>query len=124
MLPNRFLALASLFLPALAMPSPLVKISRAANPVPGRYIVTLKEGTSRSVHVNSIQSNNQSTSTKITHEFDIINGYAGEFSADDLNELRVNPDIASIEEDSVFHTCDTKTQFVHLVLYKKGLVDS
>lgn len=110
MFPNRFLALASLFLPALAMPSPLLMISRATNPVPGRYIVTLKEGVPRSVHVSSIQSSTQSTSSKVTHEFDIINGYAGEFSADDLNELRANPDIASIEEDSIFNTCNTKTQ--------------
>lgn len=123
MLPNRLLALASLFLPALAMPFPLVAISRAANPVPRRYIVTLKEGISRSAHVSSIQSNIQSTSTKITHEFEIINGYAAELSTNDLNELRADLDVASIEEDSIFHTFDTKTQFVHFILHKRDLFD-
>lgn len=127
MFSKQFFALATLLLPAIAAPSPLITISKVANAVPGRFIITLKEGASRAAHVSSIQSKIASTPSKITHEFNIINGYAGEFSADDLNELRAHPDIASIEEDGISHTLATKTQCVHLPPladgFDRGLID-
>ena len=110
---DRLFALAMLLLPVLSAPSPLLTISRVTNPVPDRYIITLKDGTSRADHVDSIRDKIASTPCNVTHEYDIINGYAGKFSADVLNELRAHPEIASIEEDGIIHTCGLTTQCVY-----------
>ena len=114
MFSKQFFALATLLLPVLAAPSPLITVSKAGNPVTGSYIVTLKEGVSRSAHVSSVQRVIDSITSKITHEYSIINGYAGKFSADELNELRSNSDVASIEEDAIFRAFDVVTQCAHL----------
>ena len=90
----------------------LLTVSKAEKPIPGRYIVTLKEDVSLATHLSSTQSKIASTPSNITHEYSLINGYAGEFSVDDLNDLRANPEIASIEEDGTLHTCSVVTQFV------------
>jgi len=76
----------------------LLTVYKAKKPVPGRYIVTLKAEVSLAAHVSSSANN-------ITHVFDLINGYAGEFSEDDLNDLRAHPDIDSIEQDGIYHAC-------------------
>ena len=123
MFSKQFFAFSTLLLPVLAVPSPLLTVSKVANATPNKYIITLKEGISRAAHLGSIQSEIASTPSKITHEFDIINGYAGEFSTDNLNELRAHPDIASIEEDGISHTFDTKTQYVCLLFYPKDLIE-
>jgi len=85
----------------------LLTVSKAEEPIPGNYIITLKEDVSLAAHINSIQARIASTPSNITHEFEIINGYAGEFSEDDLNDLRANPEIDSIEEDGIVQTCAT-----------------
>ena len=90
----------------------LLTVSKAKNPVAGRYIVTLKGEASLAAHVSSTQTKIASTSSNITHEFGLINGYAGEFSEDDLNDLRAHPEIASIEEDATVKTCTVITQSV------------
>lgn len=90
----------------------LLTVTKAKKPVPGSYIVTLKEGVSLAAHVSSAQSRIASTPSNIVHELKLINSYAGKFSDDDLNELRAHPEIASIEEDGVAQTCDVVTQSV------------
>ena len=85
----------------------LLTVSKAEKPIPGRYIVTLKEDVSLATHLSSTQSKIASTPSNITHEYSLINGYAGEFSVDDLNDLRANPDIDAIEEDGTVQTCAT-----------------
>ena len=122
MLSKQFLALATLLLPVFAAPSPLVTVSSVEGAVPGRYIVTLKDGASRAAHVSSIQATIASTGSEITHEFNIINGYAGEFSTDALNELRADPDVASIEQEGTCSTSEIKTQRV-LPLYMGDLAE-
>lgn len=123
MFSNQLFALTTLLLPVLAVPSPLLTVSKVANATPGRYIITLKEGASRASHLSSVQSKIASTPSTITHEFNIINGYAGEFSPDDLNELRANPDVALIEEDGVSHTFVTEIQYAHRPLYPRDLTE-
>jgi len=113
MFSKQFFAFSTLLLPVLAAPSPVLTVSKAGNPVSDRYIVTLNGGVSLAAHINSIQSSVVSTKSRITHEFNLINGYAGEFSVDDLNKLRANPDIAWIEEDGVSRTSFDETQSVH-----------
>ena len=90
----------------------LLTVSKAKNPIPGRYIVTLKDDVSLATHVSSVQTTIASTTSNITHEYSLINGYAGEFTDDDLNDLRSHPDIASIEQDSIFQICENITQSV------------
>jgi len=90
----------------------LLTVSEVEKSIPGRYIITLKEEVSLAAHVSSTQASIASTPSNITHELDIINGYAGEFSEDDLNDLRANPEIASIEQDSTVQTCGVVTQSV------------
>jgi len=87
-------------------------VSKVENPIPGRYIITIKDEVSLAAHVSSTQASIASTTSNITHEFSLINGYAGEFTDDDLNDLRANPDVASIEQDSIFQICDELTQSV------------
>ena len=90
----------------------LIAITTAREPIPRRYIVTVKEGVTLASHTSSIQSSIESTPSNITHEFDLINGYAGEFHEDDLAALRANPEIEAIEEDGISRTCTTSLQFV------------
>ena len=92
--------------------TPLLTVSKAEKPIPGRYIVTLKDDVSLAAHLSSIQASVAATTSNITHEYNLINGYAGEFTDDDLNDLRASPEIASIEQDSIFQICNEITQSV------------
>ena len=73
-------------------------IRKAKERIIGRHIVMLKDGVSREAHVKASFHKTDNTSW-ITHEWDIVNGFAGYFSAEDLENLRSHPDVASIEED-------------------------
>jgi len=97
--------------------STLIAITSAKEPIPGRYIVTVKEGVSLASHTSSVQSSIASTDSNITHELDIINGYAGAFTEDDLAALRANPEIDSIEQDGTVRTCNFDTQSVLPSIY-------
>ena len=83
----------------------LIAIASAKEPIPGRYIVTVREGVSLASRISSIQGN-------VTHELEIINGFAGEFTEDDLNVLRANPEIEAIEQDGLACICGHETQSV------------
>jgi len=96
-------------LQALAASSPLVPVKKTNNPVPGQYVVTLKDGVDRVVSVSSLVSDISSDST-ITHEWDIINGFAGTFTDADLEILRSLPDVVSIEEAGYVQIQAIKTQ--------------
>ena len=94
-------------LPALAALSPPVLVRRNQNPVPGRYIVTLKDDVDDVVGASSF-ANKISRRSTITHEWDIINGFAGNFTDADLEFLRTHPNVASIEEDGYFRAQSTQ----------------
>lgn len=102
MFAKNLVVLALCVLSALSAPSPLINVQKAKEPIGGRYIVTLKEGADRKTNIGSVSS--------VTHEWDIINGFAGSFSADELETLRSNPDVLSIEEDGIVYTQATVTQ--------------
>lgn len=108
MLSKRFVAIVLCILPALAAPSLLVPITKNANPVPGRYIVTLKDGVSLSL-INSILDE-ISLLSKVTHKWNIVNAFAGSFTDVDLELLRAIPNIASIAQEGYFYTQATVTQ--------------
>jgi len=109
MFPGKFVALVLYILPALAAPSPLVSVKKTRDAVPGRYIVTFKNDVNRVAGISSI-AKKISPQSEVTHEWDIINGFAGTFTDDDLELLRSNPDVASIEEDGYAHTQAVTTQ--------------
>ncbi|KAF9445349.1 peptidase 1 [Macrolepiota fuliginosa MF-IS2] len=70
----------------------------------GRFLVTLKPGVSKTSLVDQIKKN-----ATVTHEWDLINGFAGNFDDNTLNTLRANPDVESIAEDGIMHTMVTQT---------------
>lgn len=76
-----------------------------------RYIVTLKDNASRATHLSSI-TNRLSAASRVTHEWDIINGFAGAFAEEDLKVLRGDPRVQSIEEDGTVGTAALVTQYV------------
>ena len=96
-------------LPVIAAPSPLVTVKKAKNAIAGHYIVTFRNDVIRSDGVSSI-INRISSQSKVTHEWDIINGFAGAFTDADLEVLRSSPNVASIEEDAFVHTQAITTQ--------------
>jgi len=109
MFSKQLVALVLCVLPVLAAPSPLVTVAKTKNPVPGRYIVTFKNNAAHADGVSSVTSGISSQS-KVTHQWDIINGFAGTFTDADLEVVRSNPNVASIEEDAFTHTQAITTQ--------------
>ena len=110
----QLIALALCVLPALAAPSPLVRISKAGNPLPGRYIVTLKQdqGTSSTTNDVTTFSSTMSPASNITHWWDSMGAFAGEFSEDDLETLRADSRVETIEEDGIMKALIDVTQYV------------
>ena len=109
MFSKRFVALALCVLPALAAPSSLVPVKKTKDAIAGRYIVTFKNDVGRFAGVSSVTSKISSQS-KVTQEWNIINSFAGTFTDADLEVLRSNPNVASIEEDGLAHTQTIVTQ--------------
>ena len=109
MFSKQFVALVLCVLPVLAAPSPLVTVTKTKSPVPGRYIVTFKNDVVHADGVSSVTSGISSQST-VTQQWNIINGFAGAFTDADLEVLRSNPNVASIEEDGLAHTQAVVTQ--------------
>ena len=111
----QLIALALCTLSALAAPSPLLRISRADNPLPGRYIVTLKQDQGSS-SVNTF-STDELCSSNITHKWDLMGAFAGDISNDDLETLRADPRVADIEEDGIMNASAAVTQFAPFPRY-------
>jgi cerevisin len=65
------LALLAFVLPALCVPTGLITVESANGQTSGKYIVTLKDG------VNKADLFSQAKTFNVTHEWDIINGFAG-----------------------------------------------
>ena len=107
---SQLVALALCALPALAAPTPLLRVSKAENPLPGRYIVTLKQVQGAN-DVNTL-SDTMSPASNITHRWESMGAFAGEFSDDDLETLRADSRVEAIEEDGIMKTLVTVTQCV------------
>ena len=109
MFSKQFIAAALSVLSALAVPSPLVPVKRSKNPIPGRYIVTFKDHIKRDAGVSYL-AGNLSSQFKSTHKWDILNGFAGDFTGTDLDLMRSDPNIMFIEEDGYVYTQAMVTQ--------------
>ncbi|QKG23132.1 S8 family peptidase [Actinomadura verrucosospora] len=91
-------------LPVLADSSPsLVKVTAAeGTPVPGRYIVTMKQGASAASAVTKVKATG-------AQRFDgVLNGFAAKLTSDQLNKLRRNGQVAAIEHDQVMKAQSTQ----------------
>jgi len=100
MFPKILAILALCILPAFSDPHTPIEVHKAKEPTDGRYIVILKDGISRRDHINSLSRRGiLSGNPSITHEWDVINGFGGSFSTSEIESLRSNPDVLSIEED-------------------------
>jgi len=71
--------------------------------------VTFKDDLGHPVGISSV-SRGISSQSEVTHDWSIINGFAGAFVDADLEALRSNPNIASIEEDGLARTQAIITQ--------------
>src|SRR4051812_12322199 len=101
-------ATVTLAIPALASPVvPLHEIRTVAGETSGRYIVKLKDAKAKS---NALAKLSASARTRVTHDWDLIHGFAGNFDAASLDALRRSPDVEYIEEDGVVSI--VTTQFV------------
>jgi hypothetical protein len=109
MFSKQFVALVFFVLQTLAAPSPFPSYRETRDSVPGRYIVTLKDSTDNLSGAPAIYSQLSPDST-VTHEWDIISGFAGSFTDDDVEFLKSHPDIETIEEDGYAHTQTVTTQ--------------
>ncbi|KAG6831207.1 hypothetical protein H0H87_005923 [Tephrocybe sp. NHM501043] len=94
----------SLVLPAFAVPAALgLQIEKYDGKTTGRYIVTLKPDVPKSTFF-------ETTRTSATHDWTLINGFAGELSAEQLEALRIHKDVESISEDGVVRPLEIITQ--------------
>ncbi|QNP63676.1 S8 family peptidase [Streptomyces genisteinicus] len=90
---------------AAESPAPLVAVAQApaAQEIAGRYIVTLKEGADPAGLLKA-------RSLKARHVYeDVINGFAADLTSAQLNRLRADSRVASIEEDQ--RIVSTATQY-------------
>ncbi|KAF2646538.1 subtilisin-like protein [Massarina eburnea CBS 473.64] len=93
-------------LPAvLAAPTPITK---RADIIEGKYIVTLKTGTTVESHLNwvsDVQKRSLSTrntaGVEKTYSISDWQAYAGEFDDATIAEIKANPDVALVEPDTV-----------------------
>ncbi|KAH8916791.1 subtilisin-like protein [Atractiella rhizophila] len=110
-------AVLALAIPALAAPTVRNndhKIKRAANPIPGQYIVKLKDGASKAESI-SVMSNAVSTfgsedgtvGQVIYDQWKVLNGYAAKLGGAALDQVKNDPNVEFIEEDGII-TIDYK----------------
>ncbi|KAG6864561.1 hypothetical protein C0991_008656 [Blastosporella zonata] len=77
------IAVIALAVPVFAAPFAIEKFSGETT---GKYIVKLKDGVSKASVLAALNSN-------ITHDWNLMNGFAGHFSDDALGALRASPDV-------------------------------
>jgi len=90
---------------SLGAPTSLYSTEGFQRQTTGGYIVSLREGVSRA---NLIAQIKQNQNTNVTHDFGIINGFAGKFGNETLNNLQANPDVETISEDGIMQTMVTQ----------------
>lgn len=84
---------------SIAAPAATHTVQTFSGEKTGRLIVKLKPGVARTNVLALVGKN-----ATITHEWDLINGFAGNFDDDALNALQVHPDVLSIAEDGMVYT--------------------
>ncbi|OBZ73258.1 hypothetical protein A0H81_06727 [Grifola frondosa] len=74
----------------------------AGNKKDSSYIVRLKPGVDKSVHLTWLRER-LGRNSEITHDYNagFLNAFAGKFDEETLNFLRASPDVENISEDSI-----------------------
>ena len=99
---------------APAPAAPPVASSGPQEPVPGSYVVMLKDA-----HVASVGGTESATTTKasaartlggtVTHEYRALGGYAAQLSADQVRQLQQDPDVLSVEPNQTVSVAATQS---------------
>jgi len=97
------LAAIALAAPVFSSPTPIHTVEKFAGKTSGKYIVKLKAGVSKAKVFGQIKNAN------ITHDWNLIHGFAGELDAAAVNTLRASSDVEYISEDGILHIFDTQT---------------
>lgn len=103
-----------------AVPTPKVEASPQAEIIPGRYIVTLTPGLAardfdahlnwaRDVHARSV-TRRDTTGVEKTYNISDFTAYAGSFDDATIEQIKANPEVASVESDQVWHLYALTTQ--------------
>ncbi|KAK7934714.1 hypothetical protein PG985_000209 [Apiospora marii] len=81
--------------------------------IPGKYIVSLKNGANAESHMSWVNSVHKRSLSKRatggvekTYKIKDFEAYAGEFDEATLQEIRNNPDVAEVEEDQIWTLFD------------------
>ncbi|CDO71600.1 hypothetical protein BN946_scf184911.g70 [Trametes cinnabarina] len=107
-------ALALLAAPIFAAPTASLHTVEkyAGDKKPQSYIVKLKDGVDKSVHLDWLTAHHGHGAT-VTHpewESNVLHGFAGILDENALNALRANPDVEYIAEDGIVHINAAVTQ--------------
>lgn len=79
-----------------------VRVAAEGTPVPGQYIVTLKQGASTSTEAEHVRAKN-------VQRFDgVLNAFAAKLNGDQLAKLRRSNKVAAIEQDQVVKIAQTQ----------------
>ncbi|RDB21646.1 Cuticle-degrading protease [Hypsizygus marmoreus] len=89
--------------PVFAGPTPLRTVEKYQGQTTGKYIVKLKDGASKSAIFSKLKN------STVTHDWKLINGFAGDLDSATVNLLRASPDVEYIAEDGIVHTFVTQT---------------
>ncbi|MBK0403133.1 S8 family serine peptidase [Adhaeribacter sp. BT258] len=116
-----YFALASVFTMAGCQKDDVIENDSASNQpnmtagesgkaIEGQYIVTLKSGETTTESINEMITEEQISAQDVGQKFDgAIKGFTGKLSKDQLEALRQNPNVASIEQDRIISLSDNST---------------
>src|SRR5688572_29532420 len=91
-------------------PAEKMQASQTGQPIEGQYIVTLKSGENTEESMKAMMAEDEITPSSVTTKFDgAIKGFAGKLNKEQLEHLRSNPDVKSIEQDRVIALATTTT---------------
>ncbi|HIG74819.1 MAG TPA: S8 family peptidase [Bacteroidetes bacterium] len=90
-------------------PDAPVNTAKNAEALPGRYIVVLSDAAGKQA-LAPLMAETKARGAKISHEYSsALNGFAGELSAADVEELRRDPRVALVEPDLPMYALGTQT---------------
>jgi subtilisin family serine protease len=93
-------------------PAEKQQASQTGQPIEGQYIVTLKSGENTEESIKTMMAGDEITPSNVSTKFDgAIKGFAGKLSKDQIETLKKNPDVKSIEQDRVI-ALETSTSTV------------
>jgi hypothetical protein len=95
---------------ASAPAQPNVSAGETGKAIEGQYIVTLKSGESTTATIDEMTAEGQINPQDVGQKFEgAIKGFTGKLSKEQLDELRNNPNVASIEQDRVITLSNNAT---------------